>query len=183
MNITIINGVHDATFAKHERTIAKAIAHYSRKNHIDYFIIRKLNVSTCIGCFGCWVKTPGVCIIKDDMEAIVKSMAKTDFVLYISPLITGFITTQLKMVLDRSIPILLPIIKIYNGECHHPKRYDNPFNIGIVLLHHGHIVDEEASITFDIFDRTARNMHAEKVLKRTATSKDLEGIINEINGD
>jgi len=22
-------------------------------------------INKCIGCFGCWIKTPGVCVIKD----------------------------------------------------------------------------------------------------------------------
>lgn len=183
MNITIINGAPDESFAQHEQTLKRAIELYDNNNHIDYFVIRKLNINNCIGCFSCWVKTPGLCVFKDDMTAILKSMAATDFVLYVSPLVTGFITSQLKMVLDRSIPILLPTIKIYNGECHHPKRYDNSFNIGIVLLHNGEIIDEAVSITFDIFDCNAFNMHARRVLKRTALPEDLEGIIHEINGD
>lgn len=183
MNITIINGAQDETFARHEQALKRAIKLYGKNNHIDYFVIRKMNINNCIGCFGCWVKTPGLCVFKDDMKAILKSMAITDFILYVSPLITGFITSQLKKILDRSIPILLPIIKIYNGECHHPKRYDNAFNIGVVLLHHGNIDEEAAGITFDIFDRNALNMHAKRVLKRTATSNDLEGIIHEINGN
>ena len=31
-------------------------------------------ISHCIGCNYCWLKTPGVCSIKDDYEEILKKM-------------------------------------------------------------------------------------------------------------
>ena len=31
----------------------------------DMVITDNESIHPCIGCFGCWLKTPGVCIIKD----------------------------------------------------------------------------------------------------------------------
>ena len=33
---------------------------------------REMKISHCIGCNYCWLKTPGVCVIKDDYEIILK---------------------------------------------------------------------------------------------------------------
>jgi multimeric flavodoxin WrbA len=31
-------------------------------------LVRDLAVNPCRGCFGCWTKTPGRCVHRDDME-------------------------------------------------------------------------------------------------------------------
>lgn len=30
----------------------------------------EMNISHCVGCNCCWLKTPGICVIKDDYEQI-----------------------------------------------------------------------------------------------------------------
>ena len=35
-----------------------------------YINLLNKNISNCIGCFGCWTKTPGKCIIRDDATEI-----------------------------------------------------------------------------------------------------------------
>ena len=37
----------------------------------DNIVISKCKgINRCIGCFGCWIKTPGECVIKDDYNKI-----------------------------------------------------------------------------------------------------------------
>jgi len=31
----------------------------------DTFVLRDTKIAPCVGCFGCWVKTPGKCLIDD----------------------------------------------------------------------------------------------------------------------
>ena len=36
------------------------------KGHeVDVMILRNEKIGACLGCFGCWLKTPGECVIKD----------------------------------------------------------------------------------------------------------------------
>ena len=41
-------------------------------------------ISHCVGCFGCWVKTPGKCVIRDDATKIYPLIAKSEEVVYVS---------------------------------------------------------------------------------------------------
>ncbi len=34
----------------------------------DYFIFADGKYSPCTGCFKCWLKTPGTCILKDKLQ-------------------------------------------------------------------------------------------------------------------
>ena len=50
------------------------------KTENDYELIETANmhISHCLGCNYCWLKTPGVCVIKDDYEPILKKINKAD---------------------------------------------------------------------------------------------------------
>ena len=43
---------------------------------VETFELRNKKLATCIGCFGCWIKTPGECILKDEGIDICKAVAK-----------------------------------------------------------------------------------------------------------
>ena len=46
--------------------------------------LSKLKISNCVGCFGCWVKTPGKCVIRDDAVKVYPLIAQSSTVLYVS---------------------------------------------------------------------------------------------------
>ena len=108
-------------------------------------------------------------------------MSTTDYIIYISPLSSGFVTSHTKKVMDRFIPNALPYIKIYDGECHHPKRYDNNIKLGVVIVDEGDLDNEAAIITTNIFERLSKNMHATKFFKGAIKADELEVILNEIS--
>ncbi|MGN0352574.1 MAG: site-2 protease family protein [Roseburia sp.] len=47
---------------------------------IEYEIVHTTNmdINNCIGCNYCWLKTPGICTIKDDYEGILKKIIQAD---------------------------------------------------------------------------------------------------------
>jgi multimeric flavodoxin WrbA len=81
-------------------------------------------VRYCVGCFGCWIKTPGKCIIPDRGAGLVEPLSLCDEFIVISRMTFGGLSPDVKTVMDRSIGIILPFFRSVNGETHHAKRYD-----------------------------------------------------------
>ena len=49
------------------------------------------NIHHCIGCFGCWVKTPGKCVIHDGYQETGVDMSKcTELIMILSILVYTF---------------------------------------------------------------------------------------------
>jgi multimeric flavodoxin WrbA len=83
-----------------------------------------LEVADCRGCFGCWTRTPGVCIIDDAGRNIAKSAVQCDLLILLTPVTFGGYSFTLKKAIDRLIPNVLPFFKKIGGELHHVPRYD-----------------------------------------------------------
>jgi len=80
-------------------------------------------IKPCLGCFDCWLKTPGVCIQKDDEAALLEKMKEADIRVFATPLYVFGMTAQMKLFIDRIVPIAEPFIVLKNGHCTHPYRY------------------------------------------------------------
>jgi len=81
------------------------------------------SITACIGCWNCWVKTPGRCVMKDQMAEFYPDYVNSDTVILLMNTAQGFISHQAKAFLDRTIPHYHPYIQIVDGECHHVARY------------------------------------------------------------
>ena len=77
----------------------------------------------CLGCFACWLKTPGKCIIPDEYQTMGENLSKVDEFLIISKSTFGSYSSSVKNVLDRSISYVLPYFEVRKGEMHHQERY------------------------------------------------------------
>ena len=81
-------------------------------------------IKACIGCWTCWLKTPGKCVYEDAMTQIYADYVNSDKVIMLMDTTQGFINHSAKAFIDRTIPHYHPYIKIVDGECHHKTRYD-----------------------------------------------------------
>ena len=79
-------------------------------------------IADCTGCFGCWLKTPGICVIDDDCRPITRQIARADRLVFLTPVVFGGYHPDVKAVLERSIGILTPFFRVFRGEMHHPLR-------------------------------------------------------------
>ena len=66
--------------------------------------LSQLKIGPCVGCFGCWVKTPGKCVIRDDACRVYPYLAKSTRLLLVSRVRYGSYDTVMKTMLERAIP-------------------------------------------------------------------------------
>ena len=111
---------------KNDRTegAVMALTDWSRRWGHDarFFDASSLAIKPCLGCFGCWVKTPGTCVIADDGRAFVEALYPADLVVIVTRIPFGSYAPSVKRALDRSLPVLLPFFTVHEGEMHHVQR-------------------------------------------------------------
>ncbi len=90
-------------------------------------------ISHCIGCFGCWIKTPGVCVIKDKYGNMGADIAKCNEIIIVTKCCYGGPSPFVKNVLDRSISYVHPYFVNRNGEMHHKQRYEKSLNLTVLF--------------------------------------------------
>ncbi len=153
----------------------KILKDFDKSFDLTYYKLGDLNIHSCIGCWECWLKTPGVCLIKDDQEEILKHYINAHEVVFISNIKTGFITSTLKFTMDRLIPVVLPYIRSYKGEMHHFQRYEHSPNLHI-LINDDDINKSVETLIHDYFERVALNMGSS--VKSFIKRNDARGIID-----
>ena len=125
---------------------------------VDHAVLRELDMRACVGCFGCWVKTPGQCVIADDTRGLVERWAASDLVAVATPVIAGCYGSLAKRVLDRQICQLLPFFTRVDGEIHHELRYGSyPAYLVLGTLPEHSEAQEE--LFARLVERNALNMH------------------------
>lgn len=100
------------------------------------------SIHNCIGCFGCWTKTPGACVLKDSYNNMGELLSKCDELVIISECVYGSYSPFVRNVLDRSLPYLLPYFEKRNNETHHKMRYANKIALS-VYFYGGHVSETE----------------------------------------
>ena len=121
-----------------------------------YIDLSALKISNCVGCFGCWIKTPGKCVIRDDAVKVYPITADSEKIIYVSHIKYGSYDTVMKTMLERAIPIQQAFIRIYNNKTHHVQRAVKDKEA--VIIAYGELSQEEKNIFIRLVARNANNM-------------------------
>ncbi len=134
MRVTVFNGSPRGRTSNSHK-IAKALLEGARDAGAEteeVFLIEK-NIEYCRGCLACWGKTPGKCIINDDMTELIDQYLESDYVGLATPVYGMFMTPVLKNFTDRFLPLATPHIrKNKDGTFYHDgrvKRFPRQFFI------------------------------------------------------
>lgn len=95
-------------------------------------ISKKNEIKKCIGCFDCWLKTPGECVIKDGYGNTGKLLSESEELIIISRICYGGFSPFVKNVLDRNIGYISPFFTIRNNEMHHKSRYSKRLKFSVI---------------------------------------------------
>ncbi|MFW6679961.1 NAD(P)H-dependent oxidoreductase [Lacrimispora sp. AGF001] len=126
MNVLIINGSPKGAKSNSLKLTEAFLQGMKETSTIqtETLTVSKLDIKPCIGCFQCWKKTPGKCCISDDMTVVIEKILSADVLIYSFPLYYFGLPSQLKALLDRQLPMVLPFMKNGNHSGAHPSRYD-----------------------------------------------------------
>lgn len=94
------------------------------KQDTDIIVSDNGTIKKCVGCFGCWIKTPGVCVLRDEYQDMGENLAACDELIIISQCVYGSDSPFIRTVWNRSISYFLPYFVTKNGESHHKARYN-----------------------------------------------------------
>ena len=180
MKALVLNGVGNNT--QHLDRIGETIMRELRslRWEAENLILRDIEIAPCMGCFGCWVQTPGICLIDDAAREVTRKIMGSDLVAYFTPITFGGYSSDLKKALDRSIGLISPYFTRINGEVHHEKRYNHaPKLLGVGIVHEP---DEERERIFKtLIGRNAINMHnpahAACVLYQSQSDSEIQGVV------
>ncbi len=120
----------------------------------QYKILDPAAMNACIGCWSCWVKTPGRCIWRDALSTSYPEYINSDKVILLMDTAQGFINHSAKVFIDRTIPHYHPYIEIVDGECRHKARYERYPELHFYYNMQG-LEPEEVQVIEDYLYRTA----------------------------
>ncbi len=158
MQFVILDGAQepcpmDGWLERVERSLA------ARGHLVRRLRLREMRICQCRGCFGCWVKTPGRCVIRDDAEEILRAFLEADVAAIASPIVMGLTTALSRRATERLLPLLHPYFEVVECEIHHRARYTR---YPRVVLLHGHegCDPEDAEIIEALCRRATLNLRS-----------------------
>ncbi|NTV67836.1 MAG: NADPH-dependent FMN reductase [Chlorobaculum sp.] len=124
MNALILDGspANDATGGRVAAILAPLLAAKGYKT--EHVVLRDKTLGHCRGCFQCWLKTPGVCILDDDNRELSRKFIQSDLTIFLTPVMYGAYSPELKRMLDHLIANISPFFTTIDGETHHRMRYE-----------------------------------------------------------
>ena len=122
----------------------------------DLVVLNGDETHPCLGCFHCWVKTPGQCKqTRDAANAVARKEVQSDAVVFVSRITYGGFSYDTKSFLDRSIQNLAPFFEIVDGTMRHSMRYQRiP---ALISVGYGDCADAERETFVALAAHNARN--------------------------
>ena len=130
MKILLINGSPKgdrSNTLKLSKAFLEGILEIDKDAEIRQMNLSEKKIAPCRGCFACWNKTPGKCVMTDDMQEGIEGELWADLMIWSFPLYYFSVPGLLKNFIDRQLPMNLPFMEEQEGQTGsggHPSRYD-----------------------------------------------------------
>ena len=97
----------------------------SGEHEVHIVHVREKQIAPCRGCFGCWQRMDGHCVIQDDQNAVLDLYRVADVIIWSFPLYCYGMPSPLKAVLDRTIPLVrMKMVRQPDGTVRHEALAD-----------------------------------------------------------
>ena len=141
------------------------------------FDLSHMKIAPCVGCFGCWTRTPGKCVIRDDAVRVYPRLAESDTAIYVSRVRYGGYDMVMKTMLERAIPVQQAFIRLLDGETHHVQRAVAPKRA--VIVAYGALDREEEDLFRRLAARNAKNMSFQSYEIRFTDEEQVETVVRQ----
>jgi multimeric flavodoxin WrbA len=101
---------------------------------VELYYPAKLKIKPCQGELHCWLKHPGRCFQKDDMNDLYPKLHAADIVVLATPVYVDGMSGLMKMLMDRMVPLVQPFIELRDGHCRHTVRSEHKPHGKVVLV-------------------------------------------------
>lgn len=106
--ILIVNGSprksgNSALLADHLAAGARAAG-----AEVESFALHNMDIRPCDACEACHETSPGICIIRDDMQALYPRLQRADAIVIASPIYWFSVNAQTKLFIDRCYALEAP---------------------------------------------------------------------------
>lgn len=126
MKILVLNGspkVKSDTFRLTDAFLKGLNRGGAHEVHVVH--VREKQIAPCRGCFGCWQRGEGHCVIPDYQNAILDVYRDADVIIWSFPLYCYGMPSPLKAVLDRTIPLVkMKMVQQPDGTVRHEPLVD-----------------------------------------------------------
>ena len=122
----------------------------------DHVIYADGRYAPCRGCFKCWTRNPGSCVLKDTLQQACRVLGTSDELTVITENTYGGYSATIKNLLDRSIGTSTPFSTYRGGQMHHTLRYGKLGHLRIIV--YGDVTKEEQSTFTLMTQRNALNL-------------------------
>jgi multimeric flavodoxin WrbA len=123
MNAVILNGTdYGDLFLPNVAGIVETVLR-GNGHAVQSFALKDMQIAYCQGCFGCWVKSPGLCVIDDSGRDIASAVVNCDVTIWLSPIRFGCFNSTLKKAIDRLVCLISPFFMKQNGLLRKKPRY------------------------------------------------------------
>ena len=153
---------------------------------IAWFKLNEKNIRPCVSCGACGHKSPGKCVINDDMQSILHAIAPCDALVMLTPIRFGGYSSTLKKAVDRFMPLGLPLYMVKKGHLLHPMRYQKKFLLGIGILE-DKLLDQEENFKKLVANNALNLQYQHKTLVINELDageilvQDIENAFKEVN--
>jgi len=121
---------------------------------VEQVLLSEKNIKHCQGCFSCWLKTPGQCVIKDDMSELLEKYVAADIIVIATPLYVFNVTGIMKDFMDRTIPLGDPHFEASKGGiCRHVFE-NNITKKYVIISNCGFPEQEHFEVLHNLFNKT-----------------------------
>lgn len=159
MKVLILN-----TLSENDERVKQFIHSIDEKCDCMVFHTESMNIHPCVGCNFCWLKTPGICSIKDDYEKILIKILEHDKLILVSDIKNGMVSYKTKNLLDRILPLATMYLKFGKDKLmHHVPRYECNFRIGLLYTDENDKKVADKEFLNYWLDRVANNFEGKSV--------------------